>query len=136
MNIVQLLDKVRATGVTLRIEGETLKVGGPKAAREVLRRELIAHKPEIVARLRAAANEGEPPFWPWVPYLAAADVARLRAELTGVVEALADLEVWSDERRADVLGRAIRGPLADLLPNLAHFRERLDAARTGGALAS
>ncbi|WP_433703904.1 hypothetical protein [Paraburkholderia sacchari] len=129
MNIVQLLHKVRAAGVTLRLDGETVKVGGPKAAREALRPELVAHKPEIVARLRAAANEQEPPFWPWVPYLSAGDVARLRAELVGMVEALADLEAWPEDHRRDVLARAIRGPQADLLPNLAHFRERHDAAR-------
>lgn len=50
-----------------------------------------------------------------------------------MVEALADLEAWPEEHLVDdVLSRAIRGPLANLLPNLAHFRERFGAARAGG----
>ena len=66
---------------------------------------------------------------PWGPSLSADDVRRMRAELVGMIETLADMENWDEGRRDDVLTRAIRGPLADLLPNLAHFNERLAAAR-------
>jgi hypothetical protein len=53
----------------------------------------------------------------------------MRAELIAMIETLADMEGWDAGQRDDVLTRAIRGPLADLLPNLAHFNERLAAAR-------
>ncbi|QBQ96296.1 hypothetical protein [Paraburkholderia pallida] len=71
---------------------------------------------------------GEAAFWPWAPYLAAGDVARLRAELVDTIERLADTEYWPRELLDDVIARAVRAPLSDLLPNLAHFRERLNAA--------
>jgi hypothetical protein len=72
-------------------------------------------------------------FWPWAPYLTAADVERFRTDLVAMVETLADVEQWPDEHREDVLTRAIRGPLADLLPNLHHFNERLTEARAAVA---
>ncbi|WNC90517.1 hypothetical protein RI103_03895 [Paraburkholderia sp. FT54] len=68
-------------------------------------------------------------YLPWGPYLAPDDVHQMRAELIDMIETLADMEHWDAGRRYDVLTRAIRGPLADLLPNLAHFNERLTAAR-------
>ncbi|MFC0399241.1 hypothetical protein [Paraburkholderia rhizosphaerae] len=72
-------------------------------------------------------------FWPWAPYLAAADVQRMRTELVGIIERLADMEHWPAKHRDDVLARAIRGPLADLLPNVAHFNERLMEANAAAA---
>ncbi len=68
-------------------------------------------------------------YLPWGPYLGPDDVRRMRAELVAMIEALCDLEQWDAGRRDDVLTRAIRGPLADLLPNIAHFNERLTEAR-------
>ncbi|CAN7470929.1 hypothetical protein [Paraburkholderia hospita] len=68
-------------------------------------------------------------YLPWGPYLAPDDVSRMRAELVAMIETLVDMEQWDAGRRDDVLTRAIRGPLADLLPNIAHFNERLTAAR-------
>jgi hypothetical protein len=68
-------------------------------------------------------------YLPWGPCLSLDDVHRMRADLVGMIEALADLETWDAGRRDDVLTRAIRGPLADLPPNLAHFQERLTEAR-------
>ncbi|WP_124606446.1 hypothetical protein [Burkholderia sp. Bp9142] len=49
----------------------------------------------------------------------------MRTELVELIEGLADCEGWSHARRDEVLGRAIRGPLSDLLSNLAHFRDRV-----------
>ncbi|WP_321920058.1 hypothetical protein [Paraburkholderia tropica] len=72
-------------------------------------------------------------FWPWAPYLGAADVQRMQTELLGMIERLADLEEWPDEQRDDVLARAVRGPLADLLPNLHHFNQRLTEATAAAA---
>ena len=67
-------------------------------------------------------------FLPWGPYVSASDVRRMRAELAGMIEDLAALEGWAREHLDDVIGRAMRGPLSDLLPNIAHFRERVPAA--------
>ncbi|WP_321866746.1 hypothetical protein [Paraburkholderia tropica] len=72
-------------------------------------------------------------FWPWAPYIGAADVQRMQTELVGMIERLADLEEWQNEHRDDVLTRAVRGPLADLLPNVAHFHERLTEATAAAA---
>jgi hypothetical protein len=69
-------------------------------------------------------------YLPWGPYLDPASVNRMRGELVAMIEQLAVMEVWPHECRDDVLTRAIRGPLSDLLPNLHYFRQRLDAART------
>ena len=68
-------------------------------------------------------------FLPWGPYLSEADVRRLRLELVAMIETLAGVECWPRERRDDVLTRALRGPLADLMPNLAYFRARLVEAQ-------
>lgn len=47
-----------------------------------------------------------------------------------MIEDLAELEGgWAREYLDDVIGRAMRGPLFDLMPNVAHFRERVAAAR-------
>ena len=70
---------------------------------------------------------------PWGPRFSADDVRRMRTDLVGIIETLADMERWPAEHRDDVLARAVRGPLADLLPNLAHFRERLATAQAQAA---
>lgn len=72
-------------------------------------------------------------YLPWGPCLSAVDVHRMRAELIAMVEELSTLERWASAHRQDVLTRVIRGPLADLLPNIAYFRERLDATRAEAA---
>lgn len=141
MSVAQLLRRAAEMGVTLRLDGDAVKVGGPRAAREEIRPELAAHKPEIMAHLRAAANDAADCsgalhsgdgglYLPWGPYLSPDDVRRTRGELVAMIEDLAVLEHWQQSDLDDVLARAMRGPLADLLPNLAHFNERLTAART------
>ncbi|MFL9907351.1 hypothetical protein [Paraburkholderia sp. RL17-337-BIB-A] len=72
-------------------------------------------------------------YLPWGPCLSPGDVKRMRGELVALIEELADLEQWDSGRRDDVLTRAIRGPLADLMPNLHHFNERLSEARAEAA---
>ncbi|CAJ9625238.1 hypothetical protein [Burkholderia pseudomallei] len=143
MSIAHVLRKAESMGVTLRLEGDRVKVGGPRAAREAIRPELAAHKPEIVAHLRATANHAEPIpadcvgalrdpdgglYLPWGARLSPDDVLAKRVELAELIEGLADYEGWSDAQRDDVLARATRGPLYDLLPNLAYFRERVIVA--------
>ena len=41
-----------------------------------------------------------------------------------MIEDLAVRERWDAQRLNDVLSRAVRGPLCDLLPNLHYLRER------------
>ena len=69
-------------------------------------------------------------YLPWGPYLSPDDVRRMRGDLVAMIEQLSTIEGWGRDHLDDVLTRAIRGPLADLLPNLHHFRERLKSART------
>ncbi|MDG0025952.1 hypothetical protein [Trinickia sp. Y13] len=148
MSVAQLLSRAAAMGVTLRLDGDAVKVGGPRAAREEIRPELAAHKPEIVAHLRAAANDAnaipadcvgalrDPDgglYLPWGPCLSIDDLRRMRAELVAMTEELCSLECWPKRYREDVLSRAICGPLADLMPNLAYFNERLSEARAEAA---
>ncbi|MGI0505473.1 hypothetical protein ABY44_20640 [Burkholderia sp. ZZQ-2] len=147
-SVAQILGKAESLGVRLRLDGEIVRMNGPKDARDAIRADVIAHKPEIVAHLRAVADDTEPIladcdgalrdpdgglYLPWGPCLSAGDVHRMRAELIAMVEALSELECWASAHREDVLTRVIRGPLADLLPNIAYFRERLEAAHAEAA---
>lgn len=68
-------------------------------------------------------------YLPWGPYLSADDVRRLRVDLAGMLEELAALEGWRRELLDDVMTRAMRAPLTDLLPNRHYFGERLKAMR-------
>lgn len=72
-------------------------------------------------------------YLPWGPRLSPEDVRRLRADLAGMLEELAALEGWSRELLDDVMARAMRAPLTDLLPNRHYFRERLSAMRAQSA---
>jgi len=136
MSVAQLLSKAAAMGVTVRLEGDAVKVGGPRDAREAIRPELSAHKGEIIAHLRAAANDAADCtgalvsrsgglYLPWGPRLSPEDVRQLRAELFELIEDMADAEDWPESYRHEVLARAVRGPLSDLLPNLHYFRKRV-----------
>jgi hypothetical protein len=69
------------------------------------------------------------PYLPWAPHLDADDVRYLRAELTALITALAARECWPHERLEAVMTRAVCGPLADLLPNLSHFRDHFTETR-------
>jgi hypothetical protein len=129
MSVAQILGKARALGVRLRIKGDLINMRGPAEALAAIKPEIVEYKPEIMAILRAAGGalidlDGGA-YLPWGPYLSSADVVRMRAELAEAIEDLADLEDWAATYRDDILSRAMRGPLCDLLPNLAHFRERL-----------
>jgi hypothetical protein len=131
-------------GVRLSLSGDKVKLRGPANAIAAITPELAEHKPEIVRHLRNVARVPEECvgalrsadggfYLPWGPYLTPDDVSRMRAELVGMIEELANLECWPETYRDDVLSRAIRGPLADLLPNIAYFNERLSEARAEAA---
>lgn len=143
MSVAQILSRAESLGVHLRLEGDIVKMHGPKEARDLIRADIVTHKPQIVAHLRAAANDAESipddcvdspisddgaPFWPWAPYMQPDDARRMRSELVGMIEDLANLECWPRSLLDDVLTAAVRGPLSALLPDLAYFRERLAEA--------
>ncbi|MEM5317244.1 hypothetical protein [Paraburkholderia sp. JHI869] len=135
MNAPEILARARAMGVHLRIDGDRLRMKGPPSALEELKPEVAANKPEIIAFLNAeegALIDPDPDggvYLPWGPYLSPDDVRRTRVELVEMIKALAGLESWPPGLYDDVMTRAVRGPLSDLLPNIAHFAERLTAAR-------
>lgn len=132
MNIRDLIQDANAAGVRVYLRDGKVKLRGSDEAMEAVRSMLAPHKAEILAYLQSAERQaGE--FWPWAPYLTTADVERFRTELVGLIEKLADMEQWPDEHRDDVLTRAIRGPLADLLPNIHHFIQRLTEANAEAA---
>jgi hypothetical protein len=98
VSVAQFLCRAAAIGVTLRLDGDAVKVSGPRAAREAIRPELAAHKPEIIAHLRAAANDAADCagamrscdgglYLPWGPYLSPDAVLDLRAELVELIGA-------------------------------------------------
>lgn len=131
MSAAEILLRARTLGVRLWIEGDRVKMKGPAEALAELKPEIAANKPEIMAFLKAGGGALIDPdggaYLPWGPYLSADDVFRLRAELAELIEDMADAEDWTPAYRDEVLARAMRGPLYDLLPNLAYFRERVAA---------
>ncbi|MBW9107770.1 hypothetical protein [Paraburkholderia phenoliruptrix] len=142
MNIPALIEKALAAGVQLYVRNGKVKMRGPVEAQEALRPALAPHRDEIRAYLLAAEqqecdgalqSEDGGFYLPWGPYLTADNIRVLRVELVWIIEHLADLEAWPEEHREDVLTRAIRGPVSDLLPNIAHFKERLTEANAEAA---
>jgi hypothetical protein len=118
-----------------------------QAALEKLAREVLGVKPSAAASpvpvTQAAAPSDAAPvdcpdalrtksgalYLPWCAPIPADQVRVLMAELVELIEMLADYEAWPKSDRDEVLARAVRGPLADLMPNLHHFRERTTQAR-------
>jgi hypothetical protein len=148
MNAAEIVVMAKAMGVTLRRDGDTLRVGGPTTARDALRPELVANKPEIMVHLRALEEDAAPVpadvsgalrapegvlYLPWGPYLSADDVRAIRDTIVDMVEELASIECWPQTHFDDVLTRVIRGPLADLMPNAHYFIAQLMEARAEAA---
>ncbi|HDR9061071.1 hypothetical protein [Burkholderia vietnamiensis] len=144
MSIVAILDKAKSLGVQLRVVGDIVKMKGPADAVATIKPEIAAHKAEIMVFLLSGANAPDnipadcvgalrsrdgALYLPWGLRIPAEKVDRMHNELIAMIEELADIESWPAGDRDDVLTRAIRGPLADLLPNRAYFSERLTEAR-------
>lgn len=136
MSAAQILNKAALLGVELRLDGDVVRIRGPKNARDAIRLEVSAHKPEIVAYLRCAATAAvdlshypfaDGPFMPWCPPKSAAAVAGLLVDLRATVGKVADIEGWADEQRAYLLALLARQPISTLADDLAYFRERLTA---------
>ncbi|WP_083245124.1 hypothetical protein [Paraburkholderia nodosa] len=134
---IELIERAAALGVGFRLDGERLHMTGPKDARDLIRDEATERRSELIAYLRANGGATEPDgglSLPWGPYLDADDVRELRTELRAAIEALCELENWPDALLVDVMTRAMRGPLSDLLPNVHHFHQRLDAVKAETAV--
>ncbi|MFM2422467.1 MAG: hypothetical protein RL291_997 [Pseudomonadota bacterium] len=133
MNAIQILERARRLGVSLFVAGDRVRMRGPAEALAQIKPEIAASKAEVMAQLVALGGSltdtDGPGTLPCAPRLMPDDVRAHRAELISLIEALAALEGWQRELLDNVLERAIRGPLSDLMPNLHHFRERLDGAR-------
>ncbi|MET3229975.1 UNVERIFIED_ORG: hypothetical protein ABIC54_002160 [Burkholderia sp. 1263] len=127
-----LIEEAKAAGVRVYLRDGKVKLRGSDEAIKAVRSMLAPHKVELLTYLQGADQQAIE-FWPWVPYLTTADVERFRTELVAMIEKLADVEQWPAEHRDDVLARAIRGPLADLLPNLHYFNQRFTEATAEAA---
>lgn len=68
-------------------------------------------------------------YLPWGAVLTSAEVFALQTALIRMIEKLAALEGWKGSDLNDILERAWRGPLSDLLPNTHYFEERLRKIR-------
>ncbi|MDH6150603.1 MULTISPECIES: hypothetical protein [Paraburkholderia] len=140
MSAADIVERAAAMRVRLWIEGGRISMEGPASAVATIKPEIAAHKSEVLAHLRAAANDAVDctgaligpdggAYLPWGPYLAQDNVRRLRAELFAMIADLAQAEGWTRERHADTMTRAVRGPLADLLPNIEYFSAKVRELR-------
>ncbi|ANH72576.1 hypothetical protein ACS15_1265 [Ralstonia insidiosa] len=136
MSVAQILSKAKAMGVRLSLNGDGVKLRGPADSIAALKPELAAHKTEIVAYLRRAANDAadssdypvaDGPFMPWCLPMSPERVAGLLADLRATICKVADIEGWPGDHRAHLLGLVARQPVSSLADELAHFRERLGA---------
>jgi hypothetical protein len=139
MSSAAIVGRAAASGVRLVRHDDRIRMIGPRQAVDAIRAEIIAHKAEIMALLRAAecdatehggALSGPPAgtFWPWCPDISAEDLPGLYAELAGLIRALSALEHWPREDFSAIMTRAMRQPVAALLPDLHYFRQRLAGA--------
>ncbi|MGF6634284.1 hypothetical protein OKW38_002968 [Paraburkholderia sp. MM5496-R1] len=65
---------------------------------------------------------------PWGLRLSGDEILGLRGDLVELVEQVAAYECWAEEFLCSVMYLALHAPVSDLLPNLHHYRERLDVA--------
>jgi DNA polymerase-1 len=57
MNALEILTECQSNGVELQLEGEQLRVVGPQAARDKLRPQILAHKPELLVLMGDDASK-------------------------------------------------------------------------------
>ena len=136
MNASEIVIRAKASGIHLWVDGPRLKYQGPTAAVDEIRPVLAAHKSEIVDYLQRVANEAadlarypvaDGPYTPYAVPMSLERVAGLLADLRATIGSVADIEGWTDERRAHLLGLVARHPISTLADDLAYFRERLSA---------
>jgi hypothetical protein len=68
-------------------------------------------------------------YLPWGPYVDPAKLAAMQRDLFAAIEELGRLERWPDDYFDHVAYCIERQPISTLRPDLAHFRDRLRAAR-------
>lgn len=131
MKALDIWFECRALSVTLTVDGDRLSYRGPPAAVERIVPILKKHKPELLTCVSALAGlpVEDGAFSPWGPYLTPTALKNWQRELFDVVDALAKLERWPDDTYDLVIGAIDRQPISTLRPDLAHFTERLAAAR-------
>jgi hypothetical protein len=121
MSAAALIERAASSGVTIRLDGDRLKINGPRETCDVLLPEIREHKSVIVAYLREAGDE--------VPddarHMSAAEFEKLRTEVVWLITELFVLERWSTSFLDGALDDAMAGSLASLMPNLEYFRERV-----------
>ncbi|CAJ0689565.1 hypothetical protein LMG18102_01131 [Ralstonia mannitolilytica] len=135
MSIAALMDKARAMGVRLILNGDGVKLRGPAVSVAEVKRELADYKAEVVSHLRRAANDftmssyplADGPYLPYVVPMPAEQAAELTSELRTVIGKLADMERWTEAQRAELLALITRQPLSTVADDLAYFRARLNA---------
>lgn len=136
MNAARILSKATSLGVSLRLDGNLVRIRGPRDARDSIRADVAAHKPEVLAYLRRAMEEvaylssypvadGGGSFMPWCAPMSPERVASVLTELRTIISKVADMEHWADEQRAQVLCLVARQPIASLSDDLEHFRMHL-----------
>ncbi|CAJ0773062.1 TubC N-terminal docking domain-related protein [Ralstonia chuxiongensis] len=144
MSVASLLSKAQAMGVRLILNGDGVKLRGPADSIAALKPELAAHKPEIVAHLRRAVDDvtdlsrypvADGPYMPYVVPMSPERVAGLLADLQATIGRVADIEGWTGERRANLLGLVALQPVSTLVDDLAYFRERLSAIKAAARAA-
>jgi hypothetical protein len=140
MSAAEIVERAATLRVRLWIDRERINMAGPSKSVATIKPKVAAHKPEIMTYLRAAASEAadcagaliDPDggaYLPWGPYLSSKDMLTMRDELVALIDEPAARERWDAPRLNDVMSRALRGPLGDLLPNLHYFRERLEVLK-------
>jgi len=138
MNAARILSKATSLGVSLRLDGDLVRIRGPRDARETILAAVAANKSEIMAYLRRAANDtvdlsrypvadGGGPYSPYVVPMSPERVAGLLNDLRANIGNLADMERWTDAQRAQLLELVARQPVASLSDDLEYFRARLKA---------
>lgn len=134
MNAAQILGKAASLRVSLRLDGNQIKIRGPRAARDSICAEVAAHKDEVVAYL-GQYPVADGPYSPYAIPLSSEMVDGLMDELRATICTLAEVEMWPDNDRARVLKAVSCQPLSTVADDLAHFAELLRAAQAARAAA-
>jgi len=131
MNALDLWHLCRRRSIALTINGDRLTYSGAPALVDPLLPAIKANRDALFACVAAldGALYADGPYLPWGPFLHPERLQEWQRELFEVVDELARLEGWRDDDYDIVIGAIERQPISTLRPDLAHFRERLDAAR-------
>jgi hypothetical protein len=132
MNALDLWHECRRRSIDLSVTtGGKLHYDGVPAVVEPLLPAMKANRDALLACVAAldGALYADGPYLPWGPFLRPDRLKQWQRELFEVVDELARLEGWRDDDYDLVIGAIERQPISTLRPDLAHFRDRLAAAR-------